>query len=78
MQKISLKNLNLKEVEKLSREQLKDVLGGNLGSGSPTCSQSCKMGPVVSELACWGNCTICYRVGGESVGWGTCVTSVNG
>ncbi len=26
--KISLKNLNLKEVEKLTREQLKDVLGG--------------------------------------------------
>lgn len=28
MKKISLKNLNLKEVEQLSREQLKNVLGG--------------------------------------------------
>ncbi|WP_316820461.1 hypothetical protein [Pedobacter gandavensis] len=32
MKKISLKNLNLKEVEQLSREQLKDVLGGWTGS----------------------------------------------
>ena len=31
MKKISLKNLNLKEVEQLSREQLKDVLGGWTG-----------------------------------------------
>lgn len=29
MKKISLKNLNLKEVEQLSKEQLKDVLGGS-------------------------------------------------
>jgi len=31
MKKISLKNLNLKEVEQLSREQLKNVLGGYTG-----------------------------------------------
>lgn len=31
MKKISLRNLNLKEVEKLSREQLKNVLGGFTG-----------------------------------------------
>lgn len=29
MKKISLKNLNLKEVDQLSREQLKNVLGGS-------------------------------------------------
>lgn len=33
MKKISLKNLNLKEVNQLSREQLKNILGGS-GSGS--------------------------------------------
>jgi len=31
MKKISLKNLNLKEVDQLSREQLKNVLGGFMG-----------------------------------------------
>jgi len=36
MKKISLKNLNLKEVEQLSREQLKNVLGGYTGgTGGP-------------------------------------------
>ena len=35
MKKISLKNLNLSETETLSREQLKNVLGG-AGSGSTT------------------------------------------
>ena len=34
MKKISLKNLNLQEVKQLSREQLKNVLGGFSGSGS--------------------------------------------
>ena len=41
MKKISLKNLNLNEVEQLSREQLKNVLGGFTGgggSGSTSCS----------------------------------------
>lgn len=31
MKKISLKNLNLNEVEELSRSQLKEVLGGYIG-----------------------------------------------
>lgn len=45
--KISLKNLNIKEVERLTREQLKDVLGGNIqtteggGACSSDCSGSC-------------------------------------
>ncbi|MGO1595004.1 MAG: TIGR04149 family rSAM-modified RiPP [Sphingobacterium sp.] len=37
MKKISLKQLDLKEVEQLSREQLKDVLGGTFGSGTDDC-----------------------------------------
>jgi len=36
MNKISLKNLNLKEVEQLSREQLKSVLGGFTGGTGGT------------------------------------------
>lgn len=36
MKKISLKNLNLKEVEQLSGEQLKNVLGGFIGGTGPT------------------------------------------
>lgn len=36
MKKISLKNLNLKEVEQLSREQLKGVLGGFAGGAGGT------------------------------------------
>ncbi|WP_316820463.1 hypothetical protein [Pedobacter gandavensis] len=40
MKKISLKNLNLKEVEQLSREQLKDVLGGWTGSTTTGPTQS--------------------------------------
>ncbi|GAA4168488.1 MULTISPECIES: hypothetical protein [Sphingobacterium] len=35
MKKISLANLNLKEIEQLSRGQLKDVLGGWNGGTSP-------------------------------------------
>lgn len=43
MKKISLKNLNLKEVDLLSREQLKNVLGGftggsGIGGGTATTS----------------------------------------
>lgn len=45
MLKISLKNLNLKEVEQLSREQLKDVLGGGTDGTGPSetlyCPTSC-------------------------------------
>lgn len=36
MKKISLKNLNIQEVEQLSREQLKDVLGGSWGGETGT------------------------------------------
>lgn len=32
MKKISLKNLDIKGIERLSREQLKTVLGGNVSS----------------------------------------------
>jgi len=51
MQKISLKNLNFKEEERLSREQLKDVLGGLIGSGGggacgSDCTGSCTKGGV--------------------------------
>lgn len=50
MKKISLKNLNLKEVEQLSRNQLKNVLGGFNGSGGGSggdyyeCEATCKNG----------------------------------
>lgn len=42
--KISLKNLNINEVEQLSREQLKNVLGGWSGSdvGSEILEVKCK------------------------------------
>lgn len=41
MKKISLKTLNLKEVEQLSREQLKGVFGGSIGSGTGSSSGNC-------------------------------------
>lgn len=44
MKKISLKNLNLDEVEQLSRDQLKNVLGGYSAgtTGAPAyCAASC-------------------------------------
>lgn len=37
MRKISLKNLNIQEVEPLSRNQLKDVLGGYTTAGKVSC-----------------------------------------
>ncbi len=37
MKKISLKNLNLNEVEQLSREQLKNVLGGEVETTGGCC-----------------------------------------
>lgn len=49
MKKISLKNLNFKEVEQLSRQQLKDVMGGVQGSGN-----SCN---THSTSSCGGSCT---------------------
>lgn len=40
MKKISLKNLNLNEVESLSREELKNVLGG-FAAGTTTGESRC-------------------------------------
>lgn len=46
MKKISLKNLNLREVEQLSRTQLKAVLGGFISTSdsitTPGCTESCE------------------------------------
>jgi hypothetical protein len=51
MKKISLKNLNLNETVSLSREQLKNVLGGYSGgtgtsvglpTGGPNCEFTCE------------------------------------
>ncbi len=60
--KISLKNLNLKEVERLSREQLKDVFGGQVrttGATTCVCNESCVV--IVSPDA---NCTqVCEEYG---------------
>lgn len=69
MKNISLKNL--KEVDQLSREQLKNVLGGFAGSGTTTgcsgksewdsCTNTegksgkCKYIPFNSGLVCWAN-----------------------
>lgn len=50
MKKISLKNLNTNEVEQLSREQLKNVLGGYTGGSGDgtndgiTSAPNCKVG----------------------------------
>lgn len=53
MKKISLKNLNLKEVNQLSREQLKNVLGGFTGGtgtdGGTTVSES---GACIAAINC--------------------------
>ncbi|WP_140937577.1 TIGR04149 family rSAM-modified RiPP [Sphingobacterium lumbrici] len=46
MKKISLKSLNLSEVEQLSRSQLKDVLGGFMSTSDsitiPGCTVRCE------------------------------------
>ena len=49
MKKISLKTLNLKEIETLTREQLRDVLGGSFmatydfgTTTTETCISSCE------------------------------------
>ncbi|TJZ50049.1 hypothetical protein FAZ15_21760 [Sphingobacterium olei] len=60
MKKISLKNLNLKEVEQLSREQLKNVLGGFTGSsdegtGGITGDETVDVCEYVENLCCEGN-----------------------
>ncbi|QNL49826.1 rSAM-modified peptide [Olivibacter sp. SDN3] len=59
MKKISLKNLNLKEVEQLSREQLKDVFGGS-ASASGTDSGTCDPDAAI----CSGGCTTSANTAG--------------
>lgn len=51
MKKISLKNLNLSETETLSREQLKNVLGG---AGAVTTTDECPKDTCGGIL---GSCT---------------------
>lgn len=48
MKKISLKTLNLKEIETLTREQLRDVLGGTFMSTSDS--------PSTTSDKCESNC----------------------
>ena len=68
MKKISLKNLNLKEVEQLSREQLKDVLGGwTGGTGSETAEtqtmeENCDDYPGLSRCYCGSEFIGCYTL----------------
>lgn len=67
MKKISLKNLNLKEVEQLSREQLKNVLGGFTGGtgtddGETTAEddEDAKCGKECTKHSqCPSNCPSC-------------------
>jgi len=63
MKKISLKNLNLKEVEQLSREQLKDVLGGATAATRTgvVCNVRCE-----SHSDCPSDCNVCTNYGGSS------------
>lgn len=58
MKKISLKNLNLKEVEQLSREQLKNVLGGFAASGGTTGYMCCP-----DSIASGIGCSKCVQAG---------------
>lgn len=68
MRKISLKNLNLKEVEQLSREQLKNVLGGSSGwigdSGTTMPEADCSDG-----TACETDGTYCGADDRCTCGW---------
>ncbi|GEM_PF-1010337 len=71
--KISLKNLNLKEVEKLTREQLKDVLGGEVTNTDiphgETCSNNCSDGKggsrSVTHTCSSGE--MCVAVAGDAI-----------
>lgn len=86
MKKISLKNLNLKEVEQLSREQLKGVLGGFTGTTggtgtddggtteAPGCLCSCDNheGSWRSESCEGGNSSYCRTKDGNSPGPYSC------
>jgi len=65
MKKISLKNLNLKEVEQLSRVQLKNVLGGYTGTSHPVTDP-----PTEPPPQC--NCNSPYDCGEEAHDKYTC------
>lgn len=66
MKKISLKNLNLNELEQLSREQLKNVLGGSTDGTDATvppeskcnCNSKvdCPTSPGQKPQDCMGGC----------------------
>jgi len=60
MKKISLKSLNLKEVEKLSREQLKHVMGGTSGSGGGSGSRWVMCCP--EGIGAGVSCSTCVEV----------------
>ena len=58
MKKISFKSINLKEVEQLSREQLKSVLGGFTASGGQNGVMCCP-----ESIASGFGCSKCVAVG---------------
>ncbi|MCL7986601.1 hypothetical protein M8998_01480 [Sphingobacterium sp. lm-10] len=64
MKKISFKSLGVTEVEQLSRDQLKTVLGGSNGSGSGGQCYGCRTDS--GNYSCWystGNPEeLCQRV----------------
>lgn len=80
MKKISLKNLVSKDVEMLSREQLKKVIGGFSGSGGSdgsdilgaTCAQSCLGWDSVNLRTITGTCSKSTLPGGLEI----CLCSV--
>lgn len=51
MKKISLKNLNLKEVKQLSRKELKEVFAGYSGSGED-CGPNATYNALLSTCLC--------------------------
>ena len=73
MKKISLENLNLKEIEQLSREQLKDVLGGWSISTAQTGGSTVNCNDHSGDPEnCSGSCEI------SAGNPGTCLTESNG
>jgi hypothetical protein len=80
MKKISLKNLNIQEVEQLTREQLKDVLGGftagtSGGTTGPevTCPSDKPKCTVAGTTTCKSKYDCCIAAGyseTECKAWG--------
>jgi len=60
MKKLSLKNINLSEIEQLSREQLKNVMGGYSG-GYTSGPDLFTTEPAEQEGSC-----LCIRENGDS------------